>query len=217
MEKFRNIDTWVFDLDNTLYDAETHVFVKIGDKMTRFVADLLNLSEDKARELRHHYFRKYGTTLRGLMSEHNLAPGPFLDHVHDVDISVVPQCEITRKSLSQLPGRKFVFTNSPRRFAETMTAHLGLEHHFDGIFTIEDADYWPKPRRETYDIFLKKHGINPKTACMFEDMEVNLSPAHDLGMTTVWFHGKQEAPRHPHVHHQAEKLSDWLRHTLRKK
>ncbi len=217
MDKFRHIDSWVFDLDNTLYDAETHLFTEIGNRMTSYVADLLNLPHDKARDMRHIYFKRYGTTLRGLMTEHGIDPSSYLTHVHDVDISVVPPCTITKEYLSRLPGKKFVFTNAPKNFAKEMTAHLGIAHHFDGIFAIEDADYWPKPHRPTYEIFLEKHKVNPKTACMFEDMEVNLKTAHDLGMTTVHFHGKNDPQEHDHIHHTAETLATWLTHTLQKK
>lgn len=217
MERFCHIDTWVFDLDNTLYDAETHVFVEISARMSRYVARHLGISESEADRIRKNFFMKYGTTLRGLMTEHGVAPEEFLKEVHDIDLSCVPQCPVTQEYLARLPGRKFVFTNAPRAFAETMTAHLGIGRYFDGIFAIEDAQYWPKPLPETYDAFLQTHAVKPQSACMFEDMEINLKPAHDLGMTTVWFHGRQEAAHLPHVHHRSARLADWLQHTLTKK
>lgn len=210
---FARTDSWVFDLDNTLYDAESHVFVEVGNRMTEFVASHLKVPEAEAGRLRKHYYHTYGTTLRGLMSEHDVDPAHFLEHVHDIDISVVPPCEITKEYLALLPGRRHVFTNAPRAFAEAMTAQLGIRHLFDGIFAIEDGAYWPKPKIDTYHVFLKKHGVEAARACMFEDLEVNLRPAHELGMSTVWFHGKNVAPEelhHPHTHHKAEKLSDWL-------
>lgn len=208
-----HIDSWVFDLDNTLYDAESHVFVEVGARMTDFVASHLGIPREEADKKRKHFFLTYGTTLRGMMTEHGIEPDYFLKHVHDIDITRTPVCNITQEYLSHLPGKKFVFTNAPRAFAEAMTAQLGIAHHFDGLFAIEDAAYWPKPNPDTYHVFMKKHGVTPSTACMFEDMEVNLRPAHDLGMTTVWFHGKAVKPEdlnHKHTHHKAEKLSDWL-------
>ena len=214
---FDHIDTWVFDLDNTLYDAQSHIFVEIGKRMTGFVADHLKISHAEADKIRKEFYQKYGTTLRGMMTEHGVAPDYFLKHVHDVNLGVVPPCAITREYLSHLPGRKFIFTNAPISFAKNMTAHLGIDHHFDGIFAIEHANYWPKPDPRTYNLFLEKHAINPKTACMFEDMQVNLKPAHDLGMTTVWFHGDTAPPHHEHVHHKSGKLPHWLQHTIRKK
>lgn len=208
--RFSHIDSWVFDLDNTLYDAETHVFVEVGKRMTDFVASHLNIPREEADRKRKHFYRTYGTTLRGMMTEHGIPPDHFLKHVHDIDLTVVPQCEITKAGLQKLPGKRFVFTNAPRHFAEAMTAQLGIRECFDGIFAIEDAAYWPKPHLDTYHVFLKKHGVDPKRACMFEDLEINLKPAHDLGMTTVWFHGSQPDPGHAHVHDKAVKLSDWF-------
>ena len=214
-----HIDSWVFDLDNTLYDADSHVFVEIGARMTDFVAEKLKLPREEAEKKRKHFYKTYGTTLRGLMSEHGVEPDYFLKHVHDIDISVVPQCPVTQEYLAQLPGKRFVFTNAPRAFAEKMTAQLGIRQHFDGLFAIEDALYWPKPHMDTYHKFLKTHGVDPKKACMFEDMEVNLRPAHQLGMSTVWFHGKNPRPEdlaHPHIHHKAEKLPDWFVNNIHK-
>lgn len=217
---FSHIDSWVFDLDNTLYDAESHVFVEMGSRMTDYVAAHLNIPREEADLKRKHFFRTYGTTLRGMMTEHGIEPDHFLRQVHDFDVSIVPQCAVTKEYLAHLPGRRFVFTNAPRQFAEAMTAQLGIRHYFDGVFAIEDAAYWPKPHLDTYHVFLKKHGIDPKRACMFEDMEINLKPAHDLGMTTVWFHGKNVSPaelNHPHTHYKSEKLSDWLVKHVEKK
>ncbi|HYD18943.1 MAG TPA: pyrimidine 5'-nucleotidase [Patescibacteria group bacterium] len=212
-ESLSHVDSWVFDLDNTLYDAESHIFVEVGRRMTDFVAGHLGIPHRDADLKRKHFYQTYGTTLRGLMTEHGVAPEYFLKHVHDVDLGPVAPCKITQEYLAHLPGRRYVFTNAPRHFAEAMVAHLGIAHHFDGLFAIEDADYWPKPKHDSYHAFMKKHGVNASSACMFEDMEVNLRTAHDLGMRTVWFHGKNAPPdgfEQPHIHHKAEKLSDWL-------
>lgn len=211
MRRFSHVDTWIFDLDNTLYNAECGIFLRVGERMTDYIAQRLSLPRDEANDLRHHYWKKYGTSMRGLMVEHKIDPDAFLDHVHDVNISDVPQCQITMEHLARLPGRKFVFTSAPRRFAADMTRHLGVHHHFESIFAIEDAGYLPKPHIETYHAALKKFEVQPVNACMFEDMAVNLKPAADLGMTTVWLHGKHQAPDdHAHVHHKFEKLSDWF-------
>jgi putative hydrolase of the HAD superfamily len=134
-----------------------------------------------------------------------------------VDISGVPQCMITKEYLERLQGRKIIFTNAPRPFATRMTEQLGIGHHFEHMFTIEDAGFLPKPHMETYQTVVKKFLFDPKKACMFDDMEVNLKTAADIGMTTVWFHGKHQNPdeyNHPHIHHKAEKLADWLQRTV---
>ncbi len=215
MDKFGHIDTWVFDLDNTLYDAETHVFVQISARMTGSIADLLKISPAEADILRDRYWKQYGTSMRGLTVEHNIDPHHFLDHVHDFDISAVSPCAITREYLDHLPGKKIVFTNAPRAFATRMTRHLGIDHHFDHMFTIEDAGFLPKPHLDAYHAVIKSFQFDPARACMFEDMQINLKPAADLGMTTVWLHGAASAD-HAHVHHKAAKLADWFQHTIKK-
>lgn len=217
MDKFKHVDTWVFDLDNTLYDANLGVFDRMGDRMTLYVAELLKLPLDKAATLRRHYWDNYGTTLYGLMQEHKIDPDHFLDFAHQIDISDVPQCDIVKGHLEHLPGRKVLFTNSSRDFAQRMTKHLGINHHFDHFFSIEDGGYLPKPKREPYEAVLRNFDIDPKKATMFEDMAVNLKTAHDLGMTTVWIHGKNNDPKdhaHDHLHHKTETLAHWLKQTV---
>jgi putative hydrolase of the HAD superfamily len=214
MEKFRHIDTWVFDLDNTLYDAATGVFSRIGEQMTLYVAENLGLPMEEAARLRKHYWENYGTTLYGLMQEHKIDPDHFLHHAHQIDISDVPQCAITQEGLARLPGKKIVFTNSSRAFATRMTQHLGIDHHFDHLFSIEDGGYLPKPHPDPYRLVIKNFGFDPRKSAMFEDMAINLKTAHDLGMTTVWLHGDNKNPEEhaqPHLHHKAETLAHWLK------
>lgn len=209
---FDHIDTWVFDLDNTLYNADRHIFPQMAGRMDAYVARLLDLPPDRAKTVRHDFYQRYGTTLRGLMTEHGVTPDDFLSYVHDFDIAPVPPCDITAQWLRNLHGRKIVFTNAPRDFARRMVDHLQIAPYIEGIFAIEDADHWPKPRPETYDHFLRRHNVAPARAAMLEDMAVNLVPAHDLGMTTVWLHGDGTADDHAHVHHRAARLPDFTVH-----
>jgi putative hydrolase of the HAD superfamily len=217
MDKFRHINTWLFDLDNTLYDASTGVFDRIIDRMNLFVSGQLQISTEQASALRKTYWEKYGTTLRGLMEEHQVNPDVFLWYAHDIDISDVPQCAITKEYLAHLPGKKIVFTNSSREFAARMTKQLGIDHLFDGMFSIEDAHYLPKPWVDSYHMLIKKFCFDPQHAVLFEDMAVNLKTAADLGMTTVWIHGNNKNPEThalPHLHHKAETLAAWLKQTV---
>lgn len=210
MEGFCHVESWVFDLDNTLYDAESHVFDMVTARMTRFVSEHLKINEETATQIRRRMRQEYGTTLRGMMLEHGIDPNIFLDYVHDIDMSVVAPCPVIKKHLALLPGKRVVFTNAPRRFAEAMLEKLEIAAHFHGLFTIEDADYWPKPHARAFQDFFDHHSIDPAKSCMFEDMEENLKTAHDLGMTTVWLHGRNAVKKRAHIHHTHEKLADWL-------
>ena len=86
-QDFAHVTEWVFDLDNTLYPRHTNLFSQIDQRMTAFVSDFLTLPKDEARVVQKDFYRRYGTTLRGLMQEHDVDPDAFLQYVHDIDYS----------------------------------------------------------------------------------------------------------------------------------
>ena len=192
---FNKIETWVFDLDNTLYPASCGLFNQVSQRMTAYIAEYFAISHDDARERQRSLFMKYGTTLRGLMTEHDLNPEPFLDHIHRVDFELVqPNLDLALK-LGLLPGRKLIFTNSSRFHAQRVMDRLGITPHFEDVFDISDADYIPKPDSECYAMLLNRHGVKALNACMVDDLAINLGPAKALGMTTVWLKGEGEWAR----------------------
>jgi putative hydrolase of the HAD superfamily len=181
-----HIDTWIFDLDNTLYHPRVNLFAQIDARMGRYISDAFGLTPEAAKALQKRYFQDYGTTLRGLMETHGIAPQTFLDFVHDVDMSAVPHDAPLAQALATLPGRKFVFTNADTRYAVRVLDRLGLATSFDGIHCILATGLQPKPRQIAYDSLIAAHAITPKTSIFFEDMAINLQPAKAMGMTTVW-------------------------------
>ena len=195
--RFARVDEWVFDLDNTLYPAHTDLFAQVDEKIRDFVQKLLGSTPDEAQRLQKDYYRRYGTTLRGLMIEHGITPDDFLEYVHDIDHSVVEPDPALGRAIERLPGRKFIMTNGTRKHAEKVAARLGITHHFTDIFDIVAAGLLPKPHRETYDAFLAGAGIAPARAAMFEDLSRNLAVPHALGMATVLVvpHGAREVLR----------------------
>ncbi|BCW91000.1 hypothetical protein sos41_41770 [Alphaproteobacteria bacterium SO-S41] len=219
---FRHVDHWLFDLDNTLYDANSGVFPQIDRNMKRFLMTEFDLAEADAHAYQKELYRDYGTTLNGLMTRHQLDPARFLDHVHDIDFGELAHDADLHTALARLPGRKAIFTNGSRKHAENVAAKLGILDHFDAIFDIVSADYRPKPDPAAYHAVLGHYGAEGRRAAMFEDLKRNLKPASELGMTTVWIandapwsaHGP-DAPEDidGHVHHVAEALSTFL-HSL---
>jgi putative hydrolase of the HAD superfamily len=185
MKGFGHIDTWVFDLDNTLYPASCRLFDQIDVKMGEFVSQLLNVEYAEAKRRQKQLFYKYGTTLRGLMVEHGVNPDGFLDYVHDIDHTPVPHSPRLDAALHALPGRKLIFTNGTVGHADKVLARLGVTHHFGDIFDIVHSDFIPKPDIEPYRKFVAQTGIRPETSAMFEDIARNLEVPHTLGMTTV--------------------------------
>jgi putative hydrolase of the HAD superfamily len=208
------IDTWVFDLDNTLYPFSCNLFAEIETRMATFICTELDIDAEAAHALRRHYFRTHGTTLRGLMNERAVDPRRFLDYVHAIDYSPVQAAPILGAALAALPGRKLIFTNADDRHAEQVLERLGIARHFEGVFDIHAADYRPKPDRGTYDRFIARFAVDPTRAVMVEDIAPNLVPAHALGMTTAWIPGGPDwaraEPGAAHVHHVVDDLALWL-------
>lgn len=182
---FSHITTWVFDLDNTLYPAHCNLFKQIDARMTGFVERTLDLPYDQARTLQKDYYVRYGTTLSGLMREHDVAPHDFMDYVHDIDLAPVDENPVLAALIDTLPGEKYIFTNGSVRHAENVTTKLGLSGLFDAIFDIAAADFTPKPHRIAYERFTARHAIDPRKAAMFEDIAHNLAEPHAMGMATV--------------------------------
>ena len=208
------IETWVFDLDNTLCPHSCNLFAEIETRMAAFICAELAIDTEAAHALRRHYFRTHGTTLRGLMNERGVDPRRFLDYVHAIDVTPVAAAPELRAALAALPGRKLVFTNADDRHAERVLERLGIADQFAGVFDIHAAEYLPKPDRGTYARFIERFAVEPAAAIMVEDIAQNLIPAHDLGMTTAWIPGgpdwTQAEPEAPHVHHVVTDLASWL-------
>jgi putative hydrolase of the HAD superfamily len=209
-----HVETWVFDLDNTLYPAACNLFDQIDRRMGEFIARRFGCDHAEAKRMQKDFFARYGTTLRGLMDEHGMDPAAYLDYVHELDLEALPPSPALDAALARLPGRKLIFTNGTRRHAERVTARLGVERHFEGVFDIVDSDYLPKPDPRPYDAFVRRFAIEPRKAAMFEDIPRNLAPAAALGMTTVWIPGlarhQPDESTAQHIHHVAEDLADWL-------
>jgi len=180
-----HIESWVFDLDNTLYPADVEFFNQIVVKMKHFVAEFLSIEPEAALELQKTYLAEYGTTLSGMMAVHDMDPAPFLKYVHDVDLSYLDPNPALRRTIAALDGQKFIFTNGSKAHAENVATYLKLFDLFDGHFGVEDTGYIPKPNAHAYDVFLGRFDINPTKAIFFEDNLRNLEIPKQLGMTTV--------------------------------
>lgn len=208
------IETWIFDLDNTLYPASCRLFDQVHARMTRFIAERLQLSAEAALALQKTYFREHGTTLRGLMTVDRIDPREFLAYVHEIDLACVPPDPVLVAALAALPGRKIVHTNGSERHAERLLAHLGVAGAFCGIIDIAAAGWEPKPALAGYHELLRRHAVTPETALMTEDMARNLAPAAALGMTTAWVRSPADwaadGSEGDHIHHIVDDLGAFL-------
>jgi putative hydrolase of the HAD superfamily len=222
MRDFSHVDTWVFDLDNTLYPHHLNLWQQVDDRIRGFIADFLKVTPEDAFRIQKDYYKRYGTSMRGLMAEHNLTPDDYLDYVHKIDHSPLLPNPALGDALERLPGRKLILTNGTRAHAAAVMARLEIDKHFEDVFDIAAADLDPKPLPQVYDRFLKKHGVTPARAAMFEDLARNLDVPHRLGMTTVlvvpppdkpivregWELAGRDAP---HVDYVTDDLAGFLR------
>jgi putative hydrolase of the HAD superfamily len=217
-ERVGSADWWLFDLDNTLHPASNGLQAAISTRMTQFVAELLDLEHAAALIVQKELFRDHGTTLRGLMDAHGVAPQHFFEYVNGVDYGVVDPDHRLAGAIERLPGRKIVFTNAAVRHAEQVIERLGIAGHIDGVFAAETAGFRAKPDPQAYRMLVDHFAVMPQRAVMVEDIARNLAPAAALGMTTVWLRPPGAPEQHwmapdetaDYVHHETDDLPGWL-------
>jgi len=196
---FARVETWVFDLDNTLYPRHLNLWQQVDDRIRDYIANFLKIGRDEAFRVQKDYYRRYGTSMRGMMTEHGMNPDDYLAFVHQIDL-----------------------TNGTRKHADAVMRRLDIHEHFEDVFDIVAAELEPKPLPQTYDRFLKTHDVDPASAAMFEDLSRNLAVPHALGMTTVLVvpEGSREVLREAwemegrdaaHVDHVTDDLAGFLR------
>jgi putative hydrolase of the HAD superfamily len=183
--EFAHVHTWVFDLDNTLYPASSDLWPKIDARITLFMMELFGLDGMSSRALQKYYYERYGTTLRGLMEEHEITAADFLKFVHDIDRSSLVPNHSLATAITALPGRKLILTNGSREHALRTAEQLGLDKMFEDVFDIVASDLVPKPNPQAYERFFEKHGVDPAGSAIFEDIERNLVVPHSRGMRTT--------------------------------
>lgn len=223
----RHIETWIFDLDNTLYRADSNLFAQIEQRMTEFIAKKLDIHPGEAYTLQHMYYRSYGSTLAGLMECNGVDPEEFLAYIHKVDLAMLRPDPRLRAAIARLPGRRCVFTNGCRHHVARILKRIGLDGEIHGIWDIRTTKYVPKPAPEAFAAIVKAGDFDPHAAAMFDDTARNLIPAYALGMTTVWLkvesHDAIKAPeitptvasaQHRHIRYEIDDLADFLQTIL---
>ena len=218
---FDHVDTWVFDLDNTLYPHHVNLWQQVDARISAFVSRWLNVPTEQARAIQKDYYRRFGTTMRGMMTLHGVKADDYLAYVHEIDHSPLEPNPAMGAAIATLPGRKLILTNGSVDHAGKVLERLGLSGHFDAVFDIIAAEFEPKPAPQTYQKFLELHAVDPARSAMFEDLARNLVVPHELGMTTVLVvpDGSQEVVRESwelegreadHVDHVTDDLTGFL-------
>ncbi|KPA20090.1 haloacid dehalogenase-like hydrolase [Shimia sp. SK013] len=205
---FAHVDTWVFDLDNTLYPPQMRLFDQIEVRMTNYVMTALGVDRPTADQMRKDYWARYGTTLTGLMREHDVDPAPYLHEVHEISLDHLSADLALAAHIKSLPGQCIVYTNGTAPYAKRVLDARGLAGLFDGVYGVENADFLPKPERAAFETVFDKANVEPTRAAMFEDDLRNLKVPHQMGMRTV--HVAPADTKADHVHHHTEDLTDFL-------
>ncbi|MFQ1699841.1 pyrimidine 5'-nucleotidase [Loktanella agnita] len=205
---FAHIDTWVFDLDNTLYPPTADLFGRMDPRFFAYIMRVTGVDADAAPALTKDLWQRHGSTLAGLMREHEVDPHHFLADVHDIDISHLTADTALAGAIGALPGRKIVFTNGSHNHAERVLQARGLTDQFDAVYGIEHAEFQAKPAKEAFATVFELAGLAPATAAMFEDEPRNLAVPHSLGMRTVHVHPTPHES--DHIHHHTDDLTAFL-------
>ena len=223
---FAHVGTWVFDLDNTLYPRHLNLWQQVDERIRDYIANFLKIGKDEAFRVQKDYYKRYGTSMRGMMTEHGMNPDDYLAFVHRIDHSPLEPNPALGAAIEELPGRKLILTNGTRKHADAVMRRLEIHEKFEDVFDIIAANLEPKPLRQTYDKFLQLHGVDPAKAAMFEDLSRNLEVPYALGMTTVLVvsEGTREVLREDwelagrdaaHVDHVTDNLTGFLGGALR--
>ena len=193
MNNLKNkIDTWIFDLDNTLYSADSGIFQQVHQLMGEFIKNYLKVDLKEAKKIQSKYYKEHGTTLKGLMDNYGVDPDHFLAEVHKLDYSIVSSNEKLNIQLKKLIGRKIIYTNANLQHTLDVLERIGLTNFFDEIFDIKMANYIPKPEIKPYQQIIEKYDLNPNSSAMFDDIAKNLVPAKKVNFTSVWINAGYE-------------------------
>ena len=215
MIELTKIKYWLFDLDNTLYSGDTKVFDQVDKKMSKFISEKLKVSIEEAKKIQKNYFHEYNTTLNGMIKNHKIDAQEFLEFVHDVDLGFLKEDTELQNELTNLQGKKFIFTNGSKAHAANVTKRIGIQNIFSGVFDIVDADFFPKPSIVPYKKIIEKYGIDPQYCIFIEDIARNLKPANELGMKTAWVKNDEpwaaEFSGESFIDYKIDNLSKFLR------
>ncbi|MGJ8619005.1 MAG: pyrimidine 5'-nucleotidase [Methylophilaceae bacterium] len=187
---------WIFDLDDTLHNASAHIFPEMNGAMTKYIKESLDIDDATADQLRKHYWKIYGATLKGLMRHHGTNPHHFLNETHkfpDLAERVI-QTKRLRHTLTRLKGRKVIFTNAPRNYALRVLGLLGISDIFDLVFSVESSGFHAKPTVRGFQTLLRTIKARPNNCIMLEDNLAALMTAKRIGIKTIWVNRKLSKP-----------------------
>ena len=138
-----------------------------GQRTIEGVSEFLGVTKDDAFRVQKDYYKRYGTSMRGMMTEHGVHADDYLAYVHQIDHSPLQPTPAMGAAIAKLPGRKLILTNGSTDHADKVLERLGIGAHFEAVFDIIAAGLEPKPAPQTYQKFLRDHGVDPTRSAMF--------------------------------------------------
>lgn len=199
MAKFSHVKTWLFDLDDTLYAPETGFSKYMANHQRATLAKLLNTDIASIQVLTSKLIQKYGgAPFTGLHQEGVLDMDAFIDEGFRLDHGKIEKCEMTKKMLLNISGRKVVFTNSPKSHADNILKTLEYQNIFsdEHIFDVTRLEFETKPLKSSYEKVLVALNEVAEHCILVEDSLKNLEMAKSMGMTTVSVYHNGEKPNY---------------------
>jgi putative hydrolase of the HAD superfamily len=181
--------TLFFDLDDTLYPSSTGLWHAIKERMTHYMCEQLYIPEADVPTLREHYFKTYGTTLRGLQQHHNVNTEEYLAYVHDVPLDqyLTPN-PVIRQVLTSLPTRNLIFTNADANHAWRVLRALELDDLFDTVVDVNAIAPYCKPMPESFAIAMDlADEPDPRKCVMIDDLPRTTRAAREVGMASLLY------------------------------
>lgn len=193
MNKFKNCKYWIFDIDDTLYPKSSGLDKIIENSLSRNIAELFNISLEDARELCVDFYKKFGSTLYGLLQTTDIKPSQFVRKVHqELDLSVIKPNPRLASALEKIDVKKYVFTNGSYCHGLRVCKKLGIEKEFSGFFGAQSTNFIPKPNPKAFEEFFKTYQINPTETLLIDDGKKNLEAASKMGSKTLWIAQSEE-------------------------
>jgi putative hydrolase of the HAD superfamily len=205
-----HVETWIFDLDETLYDRESGVLAEMEGRIETYLMQQTGEDAPAVVALRESMRNQYGSTLAALLAQGGADVEAYLAHVHDVPLDSLKPDPDLRTGLERLPGRRLIHTNAPGFHAERVLEALGIADLFESVFHCAAAEYVLKPHKDASDRMVAAYGLKPAVCAFFEDREANLAPAAARGMTTILTGPQALTSTASFIHHRAEPLAPFL-------
>lgn len=188
--------TIFFDLDDTLYPSSTGLWHAIKERMNLYMIERMGLPADQVPALREQYYKRYGTTLRGLQAHHGVEAQDYLAYVHDLPLKdfLTPD-PLQREIIASLPTRNLIFTNADVNHARRVLAALHLDDLFETIIDVNAVAPYCKPMPESFAIAQDlADEPDPRKCVMIDDLPHTTRAALNVGMASILYGTEEPTP-----------------------